>query len=257
VIKKLPKLVGFFHGIDVATQGDFFANVVHALFEKPVLHHGDKVEDQVWNPVIVSIMRLAKRDPNKMIDLQIKQFNKYPPMLCKIDSSREDFLTFALQRKYGESKIIGVKFLNSGGQSNTKFMLKQTGYSYLNAGYQWPNDEMLDEISTPRNAKLFRILKREMMYELAEYTKSGRITFNHPIGKHNDLVHGWELSLSAVMDFQKKNLGYEKRAINSPEYDTILNEIYKDYPKPEDDEEDPVLYRRRTNPLDAPWRMPP
>lgn len=163
-----------------------------------------------------------------MIDDQINMFNKFPPMLAEIDISREDFLGNAMQRKYGEGHIILQKFINAG-TSNTKFHLKQIGYSYLQGGYEWPNDTQLEK-TMPRFAKLIRILKKEMIHEQIEYTNNGRITFNEPVGKHNDLVHGWEMSLDAAMQFQQKNLGYEKTVPQNAEFKSIMDDVYGDYP---------------------------
>jgi len=225
------KIVGFFHGIDPATQGDYYVDVVHVLTEKPQLMNEEDSNRYKWLPFLIDIMRLKHRDPNELIDLQIKSFNKYPPHIAHIDASREDFLTNALIRKYGETKIIPIKFTNSGA-SNVKFHLKQIGYSYLNAGYNWPNDTLI-ETTHPRFAKLLRILKKEMMHEQVEHTKNGRVTFNHPIGKHNDTVHGWELSLDAVMGFQQKNLGYQKRKIEQQAFEATHADIYADYTEEE------------------------
>ena len=233
-------IVGFFHGIDPATQGDYYTDIIHVLTEKPKLLNEEDPNRYKWLPFLIGIMRLKHRDPNEIIDLQVRSFNKYPPHIAKIDASREDFLTNALIRKYGETKIMPVKFLNSG-QSNVKFHLKQVGYNYLNAGYSWPNDMIIEE-SQPRFAKLLRILKKEMMHEMVEYTANQRVTFKHPIGKHNDLVHGWELSLDAVMEFQQKNLGYEKRKIDNQAFKQTHDEIYKDYPT-EEYEEDEIFDR--------------
>jgi len=156
--------------------------------------------------------------------------------LAHIDSSREDFLANAYIRKYGESKIVQIKFTNSGS-SNVKFKLKQVGYSYINSGYNWPNDVIIEK-THPRLAKLIRILKKEMMHEQIEHTPSGRITFKHPLGKHNDLVHGWELSLEAVMEFQQKNLGYQKRRVEEAAFQMTHQDIYADYPEEEDESDD-------------------
>jgi len=218
-------IAGFFHGIDPATKGDYYTDIVHVLPAKPkqtLLQPGQKFK---WIPYICHIMRLKKMDPDDIIDQQIKAFNRFPPMFAKIDTSREDFLANALQRKYGESKILPVKFLNSGA-SNTKFHLKQVGYSFIQAGYEWPNDRKLEEMGYSRFAKLLRILKKEMMHELVTKTDNGRISFGHPSGKHNDMVHGWELSLDAVMEFQQKNLGYEKRRNEQKAFDTVQEKIY-------------------------------
>jgi hypothetical protein len=224
------KIVGFFHGIDTATQNDYYTDVVHVLTEKPKMINTE-AQRYTWNPFLVAIMRLKKMEPNEMMDQQIKWFNRFPPFRAQIDSSREEFLVNALIRKYGESVIIPVKFMNSGS-SNTKFQLKQIGYSFLHGGYQWPNDTKI-ELTHRRLAKLIRILKKEMIHEQVQYTPTGKITFNEPVGKHNDLVHGWELSLKGVMEYQEKNLGYEKRNPEHNEYSNITDDIYKDYPTEE------------------------
>lgn len=224
------RIVGFFHGIDLATQNDYYTDVIHVLPEKPQLEN-EAGKRYTWNPFLCGIMRLKKMEPNEMIDTQIKTFNKFPPFNAQIDSSREEFLANAMLKKYGESIITPVKFLNQGA-TNIKFDLKQIGYSYLHAGYQWPDDIKIEKIH-PRLAKLIRILKKEMIHEQVQYTQTGRLTFNEPIGKHNDLVHGWELSLKGVMEFQEKNLGYELRKPENPAYATITDEIYADYEEEE------------------------
>jgi len=234
------KIVGFFHGIDTATQNDYYTDICHVLTEKPKLTNTES-ERYTWNPYLCGIMRLKKMEPNLMIDTQIKFFNKFPPFMVQIDSSREEFLVNAMMRKYGESIIIPNKFINSGA-SNTKFDLKQIGYSYLHAGYQWPNDIEIEK-THPRYAKLIRILKKELVHEQVQYTQSGRITFNEPAGKHNDLVHGWELSLKGVMEFQQKNLGYELRRPEHQEFANSMQDIYKDYPTDEDTGSDDVMDR--------------
>lgn len=234
------KIIGFFHGIDPATQGDYYVDVVHVLTEKPRLINEEDPNRYKWLPFMVDIMRLKHRDPNEIVDLQIRMFNKYPPHLTHIDASREDFLAGAYIRKYGESKIIPIKFTNSGS-SNVKFKLKQVGFSYIDSGYNWP-DPFAIEKTHPRLAKLIKILKKEMLHEQVEHTPSGRITFNHPIGKHNDIVHGWELSLEAVMEFQQRNLGYQKRRTEEEAFQMTHADIYADYPT-EEIEEDEVFDR--------------
>lgn len=72
-----------------------------------------------------------------------------------------------------------------------------------------------------------------MLHEQVKYTNNDRVTFDHPAGKHNDMVHGWELSLEAVMEFQKRNLGYEKQKPEKPKFKMQTDDIYKDYPTEE------------------------
>lgn len=240
------KLAGFFHGIDPASKGDYYVDVVHLLTHKPTSNTEVQAKDFKWNPFLVDIIRLKKRDPNEIMDIQIRQFNKFPPMFATIDSSREDFLASALQRKYGETRIIPMKFQNVGS-SNTKFQLKQLGFAYIDAGYEWP-DYALVEKRYPRFAKLLRLLKKEMMHEQQKSTETGRVTFSHPIGKHNDLVHAWEMSLNSVMTYQKKNLGFEKRGVDNPEYADVLASIYKNYKSSTDvNDEVPVYDRAMSN----------
>jgi|SRR6185312_13117755 len=239
------KIQGFFHGIDPATKGDYYTDVVHLLTEKPRTTAIEQAKDYKWIPFLVDIVRLKKREPNDIMDIQVRLFNKYPPMRATIDSTREDFLSSALIRKYGETRIIPMKFANSGN-SNTKFKLKQLGFAYIDAGYEWP-DPILLEKKFPRFAKLLRILKKEMMMEQVKYTENNRVTFQHPVGKHNDLVHGWEMSLNSVMEFQKRNLGFEKRATSDANtYKTVAEDIYKNYSMPSEDEEedDSAIYDR-------------
>lgn len=224
-------IVGFFHGIDVASQNDYYVDTIHVLTSKPKILPTAPFERPIWIPFLAHIFRTHHRPPDEIIDIQIKLFNKFPPTIVKIDTSREDFLTNALVRKYGETTIIPVKFTNSGN-SNTKFQLKQRGYSYLNAGYEWPDTNILEK-THPKFAKLIKILKKEMLHEQVKYTNNDRVTFDHPAGKHNDLVHGWELSLDAVMEFQQRNLGYEKQRPEKSKFQMQTDETYEDYPTEE------------------------
>jgi hypothetical protein len=227
VRREKAAVVGFFHGIDPATQNDYYTDIVHVLTEKP-WHRDPNHKRVIWLPSMVGIMRVHHLPPDKIIDMQIEMFNRFPPMIAQIDSSREEFLSNAMVRRYGENTVFPVKFLNSGN-SNTKFQLKQIGYSFLDAGYEWPNTISMEEAGQVKSAKLFKILKSEMMHEQVQFTSSGRVSFDHPVGKHNDLVHGWELSLKGVMQYQEKNLGYEKTAPKQQPFETIQDDMYKDY----------------------------
>jgi hypothetical protein len=208
------KLAGFFHGIDPATQNDWYTDIIHLLTRKPHRIAGKTGAEYKWIPFMVGAMRMRKQDPNDMMDFQIKMFNKFPPTFITIDATREEFLSSAITRRYGESRVKALKFSNSG-TSNTKFQLKQIGYSYIESGYEWPDTTVLER-TQPKLAQIVRILQREMLHEQVKYTDNGRVTFTHPVGKHNDMVHGWEMSLYSVMEFQKKNLGFVKTQITTP-----------------------------------------
>lgn len=54
-------VIGFFHGIDLATQNDYYTDVVHVLPEKPKLDVHDPNTRFTWMPFLVGIMRLKKR----------------------------------------------------------------------------------------------------------------------------------------------------------------------------------------------------
>lgn len=228
MIKKVQpgRLQGFFAGIDPATQNDYFGICIHALFQKPRNLQFERAEIFKWTPYLVDMFRLRKRDPMDMTDILIRIFNKYPPTFCTIDSTREEFLANALVRKYGDTRIIPMKFANVG-QMNTKFKLKQIGYAYIEAGYDWPDEAALEKLNMPRFSKLVRILRKEMLLEMVEYTETQRVTFKHPIGKHNDLVHAWEMSLNSVMTLQQKMLGFEKRSGSGPAYESVMSDNYR------------------------------
>jgi len=245
---QIAPLAGFFHGIDPATKGDYYVDIIHLLPQKPRAMAGVKPSSFKWVPYLCHAVRLKKRSPNEIVDIQIDLFNRFPPMLATIDASREDFLANALTRKYGERKIIQMKFVNSG-QSNTKFKLKQLGYAFIQAGYEWPNPVKIEK-THPKLAKIIRILKKEMMHEQVIETNNNRISFTHPVGKHNDLVHGWEMSLNSVMEFQQKNLGFEKRQIKDNTVKQTIPSTIK--PKPQakdydDTEEDDVMARLKNS----------
>jgi len=62
----------------------------------------------------------------------------------------------------------------------------------LKQGYQFPNPA---KIKDPAKAELVRELVQQLKHEEMLLTPSGRESFDHPTGRHNDLGIAWELSI--------------------------------------------------------------
>ena len=58
VRREESSIVGFFHGIDPATQNDYYTDIVHVLTEKPLLRDPSH-ERVIWLPSLVGPPALA------------------------------------------------------------------------------------------------------------------------------------------------------------------------------------------------------
>jgi len=65
-------------------------------------------------------------------------------------------------------------------------MLKDDGLSILKQGYQFPN---------PAKSELIRELVKQIKHDEILLIPSGRESFDHPTGRHNDMGIAWELSI--------------------------------------------------------------
>jgi len=163
-----------------------------------------------WLPMLKDVYRFHHDNYEDVLQWYTSTVcNKYYPTTISIDITNNAQMGDSLINRFGKDTVDAQRFQNVG-QSNTKYMLKQIGLDYLKMGYTFPNPET---ISDPSKADIIRELKTQMMHEQLKLTPSGRTTFDHPTGKKNDNVHGWELSLKAVMDYQKNLFGTDMENI--------------------------------------------
>lgn len=182
----------YIYGLDPAEHGDFFGIVIHRIEAgKPKLHTLRKMR----NVTYPDVQRMLKQE----------LFLKYPPYYIVIDYSNEKTFSEMLVEKYGD-RVEPVNFT----QLN-KLMLKQDGLKLLQLGYEWP---------TSQNAQVqswIDELKDQLKHEQMLETPSGKITFDHPEGEHNDLAIAWELSCHGCLKFIDKSgrpvaVGYQSDA---------------------------------------------
>ena len=184
----------YHHGIDQAKSPDFMTVYIHALPSKKL--KGEKN----WLPMLRDVYRFHHDNYEDVLKWYTRIVcNKYYPTTLSIDITNNAQMGDSLINRFGKDTVDAQRFQNVGN-TNTKYMLKQIGLDYLKMGYTFPNPETIRDSS---KADIIRELETQMKHEQIKLTKSGRITFDHPSGKKNDNVHGWELSLKAVMDYQK------------------------------------------------------
>ncbi len=167
----------FIYGLDPAEHSDFFGIVVHTI-DRGMARMATL--RKLRNYKYPDVQRLLKED----------LFVKYPPRYIVVDYSNEKGFAEWLEEVYGSSRVETINFT----QIN-KLMLKQGGLKILQMGYEWPvskNPQVQAWIDECRDQ-----LKHEQMLE----TATGKITFDHPEGEHNDLAIAWELSIHGCLKF--------------------------------------------------------
>jgi hypothetical protein len=65
-------------------------------------------------------------------------------------------------------------------------------------GYTFPNPALIED---PQIAQWVKELIQQLKQEQIIITQSGRITFDHPQGEHNDLAIAWELSIHGCLQY--------------------------------------------------------
>ena len=177
----------YIYGLDPASQNDFFGIVMHEL------------SDDL--PKLKDIKKLRHLPFDKMLEILEELFSKYNPHHIVIDYTNEKTFTDILIRRYGKRRVDAVNF----GVSSKK-MLKDDGLAVLKQGYVLPNPSRIQD---SQKARWIRDLVEELQHEEMNITRSGRETFDHPIGRHNDLATAWELSIHGCLKFMlNKSTGH-------------------------------------------------
>ncbi len=162
-------------GEDPASANDFFGIIIHEM-PSPTRDNPKPL------PLLRDIYQLNHTSFDKIIEFHTRVlFPKYPPSLMVFDYTNERTFTDMMIRDFGVEGVEKVNF--SAGQSGTKLQLKQDGLSILKQGYRFPNPI---NIKDPTKSQLVRELIEELKHEEMILTKSGRESFDHPTGRHND-----------------------------------------------------------------------
>jgi len=172
----------FVFGLDPANTTDFFGICCHDLSKG-----------------IPKLVYLGKMQ-NQSYELTLQQFKddlfkKYPPFFICSDYSNERTFSDILEKLYGSHKIEKLAYTIP-----VKQMLKDDGLAILKQGYTFPNPDNQDPIQKALLLELITQLQNEQML----ITKSGKKTYDHPPGKHNDLAAAWELSIHGCQRFLLK-----------------------------------------------------
>lgn len=176
----------FVYGLDPASKFDYFGIVVHRLPTGPRPL-----------PVLAELQAVTHTDYLAVYDRLTKDlFRRFPPYYIVTDYNTEKTLSQVLKRDYGDQRVEAMNFGNE-----TKNQLKDDGLAILKQGYVFPNP---GQQKNKAQAKLLNDLMQQLKNEQMLFTPSGKITFDHPSGQHNDLAIAWELSVHGCMKFLLK-----------------------------------------------------
>lgn len=174
------------YGIDYASKNDFFAVVLHQLPEF--------VADEEYLPKLKTVRKYPHTNYAEMLEiLEQDLFRRFPPFYIVPDYTSEKTFTDILTESYGKDAIEPIVFGNS-----TKKMLKEDGLSIMSQGYKFPNPAQIEN-KYPILAEWIRGMINELLREQIITTKANNITFDHPVGEHNDLAIAWELSIHGCL----------------------------------------------------------
>ena len=183
----------YIYGEDPASQDDFFGIAIHEM-PSPTRETPKPV------PKLRDLYKLNHTSFDKIIEFHTKElFRKFPPSLIVIDYTNERTFTDIMENRFGKSRISKINF--SSGISGTKKMLKDDGLSILKQGYRFPNPA---NILDSAKSQLVRELIEQLKHEEMKLIQSGRESFDHPTGRHNDLSTAWELSIHGCIQLGLK-----------------------------------------------------
>jgi len=183
----------YIYGEDPASQNDFFGIAIHEM-PSPTR------QDPKPIPLLRDVYALNHTSFDKIIEFHTQiLFKKFPPTLMVFDCTNERTFTDLMENRFGKSRVAKVNF--SAGTSGTKKMLKDDGLSILKQGYTFPNPA---SIKDPAKAELVRELIEQLKHEEMLLTPSGKESFDHPTGRHNDMGIAWELSIHGCIQLGLK-----------------------------------------------------
>ncbi|AFU58299.1 hypothetical protein Ngar_c13610 [Candidatus Nitrososphaera gargensis Ga9.2] len=174
----------YIYGLDPASKNDWFGIVVHELMmaahERP--------------PRLRAINQMTHTSFDKIYGYLVEDmFKRYPPYYIVIDYSNEKTFSDLLVRLYGKEKVERIAFSNAN-----KLMLKEDGLAIMKQEYKFPNPA---KVADPAVAQLILLLVQQLKSEQILQTATGKTTFDHPRGQHNDLAIAWELSIHGCLKF--------------------------------------------------------
>jgi hypothetical protein len=207
---------GFVYGLDNASKNDFFGIVVHEIpaFDK----------NKAYLPDLVTLRKLTHIPYDKMMEILTQDlFPRYPPLEIVSDYSNEKTFTDFLVRDFGKQRVTPIPFTIPNKQ-----MLKDDGLNILTQGYEFPNPALIED---PQIKQWVMELMQQLKREQVIHTPTGRITFDHPSGEHNDLAIAWELSIhGCIKHILKKGarpIIHSKTATRSPQaYGTNYGDLF-------------------------------
>jgi hypothetical protein len=153
-------------------------------------------------------------------------FPVMPPIYIVADYTNEKTFTDLLIEDYGDERVEPINFTIP-----SKTALKEDGLSIIKMGYEFPDPRHIpDTMASTR----VRNLVNQLLHEQVITTKSGKITFDHEEGKHNDLAISWELSIHGCLKFILKHITPGGAAISVRTTDDMFKSKRKTTIKTED-----------------------
>lgn len=171
----------FIYGYDFGSKVDPTGIAIHDA--SPIPPGQPKV------PKLVHLEEYLLGDYTKLLHiLKTDLWRRFPPYFHVTDYTREETMTDIITRIFGKQRVLGLKFTNQSKQK-----LKDDALAILQQGYKFPNPKQVKD--THQRTLLEKLLK-QMRQEQMILTPSRLIRYDHPEGEHNDMLNGWELSIT-------------------------------------------------------------
>lgn len=201
-----------FIGLDPALggatgKGDFLGISIHVLPRtKPV--------NTPWLPYLTKLFKLKADTYKTMWDNLTKPGGAIYPYRnfyrMQIDYTTEKTIGDFLEDKYGEDRVIKTPFTK--GESGSKMKIAKSSLTFLQSGYTFPDHNMIQD---PEERENIRQLKKQIVNEELVLNADGSVKFRHK-GPHNDLLHGWMLSLDECLTYVMGKQGRNGEYVGSP-----------------------------------------
>ena len=198
----------WFLGIDPAARKDHFGVVVyglnpkqdHPLRQKGVAHDSPPI----WAPFLRDAFDIAHPNLTESVKwVENVLFQVYPPRYCIVDATRDTPVAEELQERYGDTKVeaaVMTNTLNYNMMLNAHKVFSETGPG----AHEWP---LRGAMRDARKKATFLEYRDQLAHERATYSPAGKIVFEKPPGRRNDLARAGVMALEAVRKFQKGRLG--------------------------------------------------
>lgn len=206
-LKNYLTFIGLDPALGGATgKGDFLGIAVHVLPKvRPV--------NVPWVPFLTKLFKLKSDNYKTMWNNLVNPDGVLYPYRSfykmQVDYTTEKTLGDFLEDKFGESRVIKTPFTK--GETGSKMRIANSSLTFLKSGYALPDHNLIQD---PFERENIRQLKKQIVNEELILNPDGSVKFRHK-GPHNDLLHGWMLSLDECLKYVVSKQGKSSEYVGS------------------------------------------